>query len=189
MELYLLRHGIAVPRGTPGFPNDDRPLTDDGRRKMRRASAGMSKILTDISCILSSPLRRTAETAEIVAEALGMSDKICERAELLPDAPVQGLKDLLIEFRDHRKLLLVGHGPTIGEFASGLIGASGTRIEFRKGGLCRIDIEPEISGSGMLRWHFTPKHLRLLSRITIHEEKSPSRSSSVPRPARRRRGH
>jgi len=187
MELYLLRHGIAIPRGTPGFPNDDRPLTDEGRKKMERAAAGMSVILQRISCILSSPLRRTKETAAIVAQALGMRDGIRECEELLPDAPIDRLKDLLTQLQDHERILVVGHGPTIGEFASSLIGSSGSRIAFRKGGLCRIDLRPGISAGGTLLWHMTPKHLRLLAKARSHDEKLPQRSAPVSRTARRRR--
>ena len=187
MELYLLRHGIAIPRGTPGFPNDDRPLTDEGRKKMEREAAGMSVILPEISCILSSPLRRTKETAAIVAEALGLHNGIQEREELLPDAPVERMKDLLTAFRTNARILMVGHGPTIGEFASLLIGPPGSRIAFKKGGLCRIDLHPDISGSGTLIWHMTPKQLRVLSKAGTHEEKLPQRPAPVPRTPRRRR--
>ena len=71
MRLYIVRHGIAVPHGTPGVAEDDRPLTKDGIKKTRQAAEGLRAIECFPEIILSSPLPRAKQTAEIVLDALG----------------------------------------------------------------------------------------------------------------------
>ena len=69
MELYLLRHGIAVERGTRGFEDDfSRPLTPKGRRQLRKTAGAVKKLGGKFDLILSSPLLRAKQTAEIAAE-------------------------------------------------------------------------------------------------------------------------
>ena len=71
MQLFLLRHGLAVERGTHGFEEDDtRPLTPKGRRQLQKTTAAMKKLEPDFDLILSSPLLRAKQTAEIVAAGL-----------------------------------------------------------------------------------------------------------------------
>ncbi len=187
MELYLLRHAIAVPRGTPGYPNDDRPLTEIGTAKMIKAAEGISLVLSDIQIILTSPLKRTKETAVIVAQALGIPDGIQERNELLPDAPLNDILQMVLEFREKEKMMLVCHGPNIDDFAAMLIGSPEARLAFKKGALCRIDFTPESSGT--LVWHLPPKFLRLLAKAKAYDKTSPEHTASVPRQTHRRRGN
>ena len=71
MKLYILRHGIAVEPGTPGYETDaDRPLTSEGERKMRQIAGAMEALELSFDLILSSPYLRARQTAEIVAEVL-----------------------------------------------------------------------------------------------------------------------
>ena len=150
MELYLLRHAIAVERGTPGYPNDDRPLTEDGTAKMVRAAKGIAQVIGPPDLILTSPLIRARDTALIAAKALGSEDRV-ELCDLLRPA----------KYKRFKKILLAGHEPDLGVLASTLIGASRPVIEFKKGALCAIQLtslpprEP-----GKLLWHLTPKQLR-----------------------------
>ena len=58
MLIYLMRHAIAVERGNEAYLDDDRPLTDKGKRKMSEASGGMVSLIRDIDLILTSPLKR-----------------------------------------------------------------------------------------------------------------------------------
>jgi phosphohistidine phosphatase len=77
MEIFLLRHGPAVERGTPGFEADSaRPLTPKGRRQLRKIAASIKKMGLDFNLILSSPLLRTKQTAEIVAAGLKLKKRV-----------------------------------------------------------------------------------------------------------------
>src|SRR5215467_8892001 len=76
-EIYILRHGIAVERGTGGYTNDsERPLTDEGSKKMRRIARMLRKFELSFDLILSSPYVRARQTAEIVAKGLKAQDRL-----------------------------------------------------------------------------------------------------------------
>ena len=164
MHLYLLRHAIAVPRGTPGFPNDDRPLTDEGVRKMTRAAAGLARVVGRIDVILTSPLSRALQTARIAAEALDREERVQLCDALLPAVP---LRDVLAHLRGipgASGVMLVGHEPMLGLLASSLLGSEESVIEFRKGAVCLIEVgSMPPDRPGVLRWHLQPKHLRALA--------------------------
>lgn len=163
LELYILRHGIAVPHGTMGIPEDDRPLTSQGKKKMRQAARGMVTLDLDFAFILTSPLPRAFQTAQIVAEVLKSKEKIQVMEELLPGRPPQAAAERLSEFKKERSLLLVGHEPHLSELVSYLVfGNENGDIFLKKGGLARIDIHTFSSLRGKLRWLLTPKQLRLL---------------------------
>jgi phosphohistidine phosphatase len=160
MEVYLLRHADAVPRGTPGYPNDDRPLTEEGVEKMAEGAIGIAKVMEKVDVIVSSPLTRALDTAKITAEALGFDKKIITTQYLIPGYPQRSLFDFLQEFNKVKSIMLVGHEPHLGYLASSLLGIEEHVIDFKKGGLCRIDIEKfPPNEKGKLQWHLTPKQL------------------------------
>ncbi|MFI5253608.1 MAG: phosphohistidine phosphatase SixA [Bacteroidota bacterium] len=160
MNLYLLRHAIAVPRGTPGYPNDDRPLTDDGRAKMVEAARGFRHIITDLELILTSPLIRARDTAIIASDAL-MKVPVEIFEPLSPNSSPSTVFSALGKFRRKERIMLVGHEPSLSTLSALLIGTSLPFIEFKKGGICRIDIDHvPPGGAGSLIWHLTPKILK-----------------------------
>jgi phosphohistidine phosphatase len=165
MELYILRHAIAVPRGTPGYPNDDRPLTDEGVRKMMENAKGIARLVPGFDVILTSPLIRARDTARITAEALNCVKKIRVSPELLPEKSLDGVLSVLARNRRRHRVLLVGHEPGLSELACRLIGAGSAVIEFKKGALCRIDLNQVPPGiPGLLRWYLAPKQLRMIAK-------------------------
>lgn len=166
MEIYLLRHAIAVPRGTPGYPNDDRPLTAEGIEKMRDAAKGIARVVSGFDVILTSPLIRARETASIAAEATQNLDRIEICEHLLPESDIFEIHTCLLKFRDKDRVMLVGHEPSMSAFASILLGGKTSIIEFKKGSLCRIDIHrPPTTMPGTLIFHLQPKHLRAIGKI------------------------
>lgn len=161
----MLRHGDAVPRGTPGYPNDDRPLTEEGIKKLTESAKGIARIVESFDIIISSPLIRALDTAKITAETVGYEKEIPTTEYLIPGNPMRSLFNFLKEYNNKEKLLLVGHEPQLGYLASYLLGIEEHVIEFKKGGMCRIDIPgfpPE--KNGVLVWHLTQKHLTELGK-------------------------
>jgi len=164
MELYLLRHAIAVARGTTGIEDDSlRPLTDKGAKKMRRIAQGMLALRFSVDAIYSSPYVRARQTAEIVADAF----KPHQRLELTPHLAVAGSPRDLIEHvarARHDSVMLVGHEPYLSALASMLIaGMEHAAITLKKGGLCKLTA-PEL-GYGRcatLEWLLTPRILAAL---------------------------
>jgi phosphohistidine phosphatase len=163
-ELYLIRHGSAEARGD-AWPDDaKRPLSEDGMSRLKKEARGLARLDVAVDVVLTSPLVRTKQTAEIVAAALDSRPPIVNIDSLAPGGSYAALvADLEKHARKH-SIALVGHEPGIGELAARLIG-SRHPIEFKKGAVCRIDLD-EIppSGPGDLRWMLTPKILRSIKR-------------------------
>jgi len=165
MHLHILRHAIAVPRGTLGYPNDDRPLTEEGISKMVKCAKGIAMISGKFDVIISSPLIRALETAKITAEAAGYTNDIVITEYLIPGTPQKKLIEFISKYHEKEKVLIVGHEPQLGFFASKLIGSDYSVIELKKGGICRIDIEEfPMRKSGKLIWHLTPAQLRSIAK-------------------------
>jgi|SRR4030095_16108230 phosphohistidine phosphatase len=166
MQLYILRHAIAVPRGTPGYPNDDRPLTENGIKKMIEGAKAIKKIVGTLDLIISSPLIRALHTAKILAEQLHYKNKIQISKYLLPGSPQRHLFEYLAEYDKLEKICIVGHEPHLGVSASILIGSDNQVIELKKGAICRIDLDFSVQKTGKMIWLFQPKQLRLLIKDT-----------------------
>jgi len=158
--LYLIRHAIAYERG-PKWPDDTkRPLTRAGIAKMRRAAKGIVAAGVKVDLVLSSPLVRARQTAEIVAAAFKRPPKVVEAKELAPDQSAEAVVKLLASHRQSRQLALVGHEPDLGQLAAWLVGASRPLV-FKKGGVARIDVhDRSVRGGGQLVWLATPSLLR-----------------------------
>jgi phosphohistidine phosphatase len=173
IELYLMRHGIAADLGEGGVLKDaDRPLTLEGRARMKQAADGVRKLDLKFNVILTSPYLRARQTAEVVAEVLDLQHKVKILDSLAPGrAFIEGEgkhAEIFLELGAYQfdRALLVGHMPDLSELASFLLtGNRNLNIEFRKGSLCALEIASlPPRGPGLLRWLMTPKQLRLLGK-------------------------
>jgi phosphohistidine phosphatase len=142
MKLYIVRHGIAFPHGAPGIKDDDRPLTKEGIAKMKKAAKGLRKIKYIPNLIISSPLPRAQQTAEILAKALGNVELKISKS-LLPSGSRQPLyRQLGVYGKKLDSLMLVGHQPSLGEIAGEISsGSQDSFIELEKGGACVIELK------------------------------------------------
>jgi phosphohistidine phosphatase len=162
--LYLVRHAIAAERGEDWPDDDKRPLTARGVARFKDSLKGLSRLDVAVDEIFTSPLVRAKQTAEILAGGLPGKPAVKVLDALSPGhAPASVLAQLARAAR-RRRLALVGHEPGLGELAAHLIGA-GRALTFKKGGVCRIDVESLSSRRpGALNWFVTPKVLRGLSK-------------------------
>ena len=163
-QLYLIRHGVAEDRGE-AWPDDaKRPLTEDGMDQLRKEARGLARLGVAFDAVLTSPLVRTRQTAEIVASALDPRPHVVNTDSLAPDGTVQAVMADLEKHAKKSRLALVGHEPSIGELAARLIGTRHP-IEFKKGAICRIDVDAlPPGGPGSLRFFLTPKVLRSIKK-------------------------
>lgn len=159
-ELYLIRHGLAEERGEAWPDDSKRPLTSDGISLMRKEARGLARLGVALDVVLSSPLVRARQTAELVAAGLDPKPSLVTVDSLAPDGSYAAIVSDLEKHARKTRIALVGHEPAIGELAARLIG-SRHALEFKKGAVCRIDVEelPPV-GPGDLRWLLTPKILR-----------------------------
>lgn len=162
MRIYLVRHAIAVARGTKHYPGDDRPLTPRGVARMKRNAQGIRRLRLKPDSLLHSPLLRARDTAAILVRALDDAPAPTETDELLPDADPAGILALIRRARLGPNVMLVGHEPHLGLLAALLTGSAGPPLLFRKGGMARIDAGEPSPGAGRLVWLLTPRLLRTL---------------------------
>jgi phosphohistidine phosphatase len=166
MELFLLRHGPAVERGTRGFDDDAaRPLTPKGRRQLRKTAAAMKQLETDFDLILSSPFLRAKQTAEIVATGLKLKKRLKFSNALAPGSPPAILlRQLEREQPTPKRILLVGHEPDLSHLISLLVtGGLQLQLDLKKGGLCKLKAGKLLAGKcALLAWLLTPRQMKLL---------------------------
>jgi phosphohistidine phosphatase len=164
IELYLIRHGIAEERGEQWPDDAKRPLTEDGISRLRRAARALTRLDVAVDVVVTSPLVRTRQTAEVVAAGLDPHPHIVVAESLAPGGSAAAVLAELEKQAKRSSIAIVGHEPGIGELAARLVGARHA-IAFKKGAVCRIDIEGlPVSGPGDLRWFLTPKIMKSVSR-------------------------
>lgn len=166
MNFYLLRHGIAADRDSPGYPNDDDwPLTPEGHRKMLQAARGMKALGLGFDLILSSPVLRARQTAEIVAGVFDTMNLLAFSPHLSPSGDGRALvRQINEQYADSKNILLTGHEPYLSGMVSKLAsGEAGCSVEFKKGSLCLLQAETMRWGKcATLCWLLTPGQLRAI---------------------------
>jgi phosphohistidine phosphatase len=165
-ELYIMRHGIAVDRGSAGYSDDSkRPLTPEGKKKMESLARGLMRLGFDVDWIVSSPLVRALETAKLVAGELASNAPLDVSDELRPGGSAEALIAFLAKHSNRKRVLVVGHEPDLSEMAGRLIGAGRrAHLALKKGGCCLItfdDFPPK--SPGKLVWWLTPRVMRKLA--------------------------
>jgi len=152
MQLYFLRHGEA---DWPGWTksDDERPLTDFGKKEVRQVAKFLNRLKVKPDLIVTSPLPRALQTAEVAAEQLKTKLRQDEALE-----PGFGISELRTVLKRHRSkvLMLVGHEPDFSSVISTLTGAS---LKLSKAGVALVDTDPEAE-EGRLLWLFPPKFAR-----------------------------
>ena len=167
MNIYILRHGIAVDPAAHGFAKDaDRPLTTEGERKLWQITEAMEALDLTFDLILSSPYLRARQTAEIVAEGL----KARKRLELSDSLTPGGSTKKLVEYLNRlqpppENVLLVGHEPYLSGLISLLVSGEATlAVVMKKGGVCKLSTGSLKHGRcAALEWLLTPKQMALMA--------------------------
>jgi len=157
MVVYIVRHAIAEDVSSDGS-DEKRALTAEGKKKMKDAAAGFAALESEIDRVFSSPLVRAWQTAEILAKEFGK--EIEEMQEMAPGHSPKQVLNRLAEMRDEESVMLVGHQPDCSTLASYLLGNA--NLEFKKGAICKIQIDRMTAGSGSLIWLIPPQALRLM---------------------------
>lgn len=149
MILYFLRHGLAGDKTK--WQSDDRlrPLTQEGNASMIHTAERIEALNLGLDLIISSPLVRAYQTAEIVARRLAMMDKLVQDERLAPGVGFQGLAGIL-EGHFEDTIMLVGHEPDFSGMLTTLIG--GGKLVLQKGGLARVDLTSNEPLLGKLVW-------------------------------------
>ncbi|MCX6023724.1 MAG: phosphohistidine phosphatase SixA, partial [Chloroflexi bacterium] len=167
VELYLVRHAIAGDRDPMAWPDDrDRPLTPEGAKRFRRVAEGLCAAVPEVERVLTSPLTRAVQTAEILRKRADWpAAQPCDELDggHTPEQIVEALR----AHAGVASLAVVGHEPGLHELAAYLLtgGQAAALLEFKKGGVACLSFGGEIQpGTASLRWLLTPKLLRALAK-------------------------
>jgi phosphohistidine phosphatase len=162
LELYLVRHAVAAERGADWPDDTARPLTPDGAAKFRKVARGLAAFGVEIDIIFTSPLVRCRQTADLLADGLPGNPRVQAIDALAPGGGMPAVIAEIARKAKRPRIALVGHEPDLGHLAAKLIGLK-RPLEFRKGAICRIDVDGlPPGGLGQLRWFAPPRMLRRL---------------------------
>lgn len=167
MNIYIIRHAIAVEPGTPGYEDDSlRPLTSKGSEKMTNIARGLKSLGVRFDLVLSSPYTRALQTARILLKAMKMDkEQLVITEHLAPMGfPEQVIGEINENYSHLDSIAIVGHEPNLSALISLLaVGDAQLAVNMRKGGVCCLNAENLLhERRATLEWLMMPKHLAAL---------------------------
>ncbi|HXN88376.1 MAG TPA: phosphohistidine phosphatase SixA [Methylocella sp.] len=162
MQLYIVRHGIAIDREDPKSPAEaERYLTEEGIAKTRQVAKGIAAVGVHVDLMVSSPYLRAMQTAAIFASALDYPEqKIRQSESLLPGAePVAFLRELARE-KNASSVFCFGHAPHMDGLLAATVGAPRHITSMKKAGVAFVELKRVSPPNGQLIWLVTPKLFR-----------------------------
>jgi len=157
VKVYFLRHGIAADRDEWKGGDFERPLTPEGRERMEREAKALAKLGLEPGAIVTSPLLRAKQTAEILADALKMRKKLVEDERVAQNFDRVKLAGVLQDHAGVDEVVIVGHEPDFSALVGDLVG--GAAIALKKGGLACVELTSASAPAGELLWLIPPKVL------------------------------
>jgi phosphohistidine phosphatase len=155
MRLFFFRHGPAGSRAEWDGPDDERPLTTEGRAMVERVCRSLAKGGVTVDALLTSPLARARQTAEIAAEALGLSDGLADDERLAHGLDRGLLKEIIADHPGAQALMVVGHEP---DFSATIAELTGGAVVMKKAAVARVDLDESVM-RGELVWLVPPRVL------------------------------
>jgi phosphohistidine phosphatase len=146
MLIYFLRHADAIYTG-------DRPLSEKGHKQMAGVAKALKRLEVQVDALYTSPLLRARQTADAVAEVLGMKPQVTDLLD--SGTTLRRLRELLEGCGAEARVMVVGHEPDFSEMVGGLIG--GGEVDMKKAGLALVECDEVAPGAGLLRWLLPPK--------------------------------
>lgn len=159
MDLLIVRHAIAADPA-PGQSDAERPLTPEGEKRFAKGARGLAKVCGAPDVLLTSPLLRARQTAALLAQAWGGLTPMV--APALAGSSIADMRTLAREHAARKRIVFVGHEPTVSELLAALLGAGQGAFEFKKGAAALVEIG-DAMGTGRLCWYLTPRVLRALA--------------------------
>jgi len=157
MQIYILRHGIAEDAG-PGQSDAERALTSEGRKKLRNVLRAAHEAGVKPALILTSPLKRAVQTAQLAAEMLDYKGELLRTKALEPGGHPRMVWDEIRVHKDEPAILLAGHEPLFSSLTAYFLGCPDLQVDFKKGALACVEVDRfGAEPHGALKWLITPK--------------------------------
>lgn len=176
MIIYFLRHASAGDHVSNPKKDEKRALDETGVEQCGYVGRALAALDAQVEVIISSPLKRAAQTASLVGNEMGYEGKLQLDSALRPGAGFSDFRKLLDKYSKYESIMVVGHNPNLSEFVGRLISETGCEagVELKKGGVARVELG---RNSAVLNWCVSPKMLR-----TLH---SAAAESSRPKTSRK----
>src|SRR6476646_5946186 len=161
MILYFLRHASAGEPVSNPKKDEKRALDQTGIEQCGYVGRALAALDAQVDVIISSPLKRAAQTASLVGNEMGHEGKLQLDDALRPTASFADFRKMLDKYSRHDSLMVVGHNPTLSEFLGRSVSEGGCEaaVDLKKGAVARVETN---RNSGLLVWCLTPKILRTL---------------------------
>jgi phosphohistidine phosphatase len=161
MIVYFLRHANAGQHLASPKKDEKRGLDKEGIEQCGYVGRALAALDVQVDTIVSSPLKRSTQTAALVGNELGHEGKLQIDPALRPQASFTEFRKLLEKYARQEAIMVVGHNPNLSEFLGRLISAAGCEAstDLRKGAVAKVELRRT---SGSLQWILTPKMLRTL---------------------------
>ncbi len=166
MILYFLRHASAGEHFENPKKDEKRALDKEGIEQCGYIGRALAALDVHVDVIVSSPLKRSSQTASLVGNELGYEGKLQLDAGLRPEAGLADFRKLLAKYSRHDAIMVVGHNPNLSQFLGAVISDSGCEasLELKKGGVAKVETRRT---SGILQWCVTPRLLRTLYETAV----------------------
>jgi phosphohistidine phosphatase len=161
MIIYFLRHASAGEPVKNLKKDEKRALDEVGVEQCGNVGRALAAMDVQVDMILSSPLKRAAQTASLVGNEMGYEGKLQLEDGLRPGASFADFRKMVDKYARHEAIMVVGHNPNLSEFLGRSISESGCEaaVDLKKGGIARVETG---RNAGMLHWYLTPKVVRAL---------------------------
>jgi phosphohistidine phosphatase len=173
MIVYFLRHASAGQHKADPVQDEKRPLDADGIEQCREMGRALAAMDLQVDAVISSPLKRATQTASLIGNEIGFDGKLQISAALRPEASYEDFRRLLQKHMRLEAIMVVGHNPSLSQFASMLISDGNTEaaVNLKKGASARIDIPG--NKPPVLKWCLVPKMVRAIYDSTAAESERP----------------
>jgi phosphohistidine phosphatase len=161
MTIYFLRHANAGEHLKDPKKDEKRPLDKAGIEQCGYVGRALAALDVQVEAIISSPLKRAAQTASLVGNEMGYEGKLLFEDALRPNGSFADFRRLLEKYARMEAIMVVGHNPNLSEFLGRSIGENGCQanIDFKKGAVARVET---LRNAGSLQWCLTPRIIRTL---------------------------
>jgi phosphohistidine phosphatase len=176
MIVYFLRHANAGEKVSNPKKDEKRALDEAGIEQCGIVGRALAALDVQVDVILSSPLKRAAQTASLVGNELSYEGKLQLEAGLRPGAPFADFRKLLDKYPKYDSVMVVGHNPNLSEFLGRVVSDTGCEasLDLKKGAVAKVEIG---RNAGSMQWMVTPKLLRTVQAAAAE--------SSLPKSSRK----
>jgi phosphohistidine phosphatase len=175
MIIYFLRHASAGQRLTNPKKDEKRALDKDGIQQCGMVGRALAALDVQVDAIISSPLKRAAQTASLVGNELSYEARIQFEDAVRPGASFADFRRMLEKYAKQENIMVIGHNPNLSEFFGRMISEAGCEagVELKKGAVAKVETN---RNSAVLQWCLTPKVIRTLYVAAAAESSRPKTS-------------